>query len=252
VSEKFSYQEYVSDREFLDDYNAYQQKYAQRMRESDRVILNLVGGLLPELPVTSEAPRLLDIGCSTGNLLLHLKATYRERLDLVGGDLAKSSLDVCRANPALAGIDFQEMDIFNLPKGAFELIVVNAVFYMFDDEQYARALASVCKALTPGGSMITYDFAHDFAQDIEIIEKTSSHPNGLRLCFRPKAAVQAAMLAAGFSQVEFMPFELPIDLPRPADDREIVTYTVKVESDRRMAFRGTLYQPWCHMVASNG
>src|SRR5581483_11816623 len=97
----------------------------------------------------------------TGNLLLHLRNMV-PGINLVGGDLAKSSIDECRANPKLADIMFEEMYLLDLPQNRFDIAIVNAVFYMLDDDQYARALASVAKCLTPGGKCLVYDFAHPF------------------------------------------------------------------------------------------
>jgi SAM-dependent methyltransferase len=248
MNSKFTYDEYVHDEKFLSDYNAYQSKYAEEPRESDKVILGIVRERLARIG-TGGAPTLMDIGCSTGNLLIHLRRQFAD-LALEGGDLADSSLDLCRRNPALAGVTFSRSDITALPADGYDLIVVNAVLYMFDEVQYAAALASLARALRKGGGVVVYDFAHEFGQDIEILEKTSSHPNGLRLCFRPMAKIRAAAATAGFESVEFRPFELPIDLPRSKDDSEIITYTRKDEHHHRMAFRGTLYQPWCHMIMS--
>ena len=140
------------------------------------------------------------------------------------------------------------MDIFNLPSTAFDIIIVNAVLYMFDEIEFSRAWVSLAAALRPDGRVIVYDFAHPFAQDIEIIEKTASHPSGLRLCFRPISKIEAVVRSAQLAAIDFKPFTLPIDLKRHSDD-EIITYTVKDETGHRMAFRGTLFQPWCHMVA---
>ena len=42
------------------------------------------------------------VGCSTGNFLLHLRRALPD-LELVGGELAESSLEICRHNPDLAG-----------------------------------------------------------------------------------------------------------------------------------------------------
>ncbi|MBX7207085.1 MAG: methyltransferase domain-containing protein [Verrucomicrobiaceae bacterium] len=248
MSTTFSYEEYVTDKPFLDAYNDYQRRYASTIRESDRVLLKMVSDWIGQNQGSTARPRLLDIGCSTGNFLLHLKRLAGDKLAMTGGDLAVSSLDSCRANPELAGIDFQVMDITELPAEAFDIVVVNAVLYMFTDEQYQAALRGLRRALRPGGAVMVFDFAHEFAQDIEIIEKTSSHPNGLRLSFRPMEKISRSTAEAGFSKAEFQPFVLPIDLPRPADNAEIITYTVKNEQGARMAFRGTLYQPWCHMI----
>jgi SAM-dependent methyltransferase len=242
----FSYREYVSDEKFLAEYNAYQQRYADTMRESDKVLVALTrkirDGAKRDLDV-------LDIGCSTGNLLLHIRNMV-PGVNLVGGDLAKSSIEECRANSKLVGIAFEEMDLLNLPQDRFDVVIVNAVFYMLDDEQYSQALASVAKCLRPGGECLIFDYAHPFVhQKLTIMETSVLHPNGLRLVFRPIPSVVKDARAAGFVSVDFHPFELPIDLPMPGYDQEVTTYTVSRKDDSRAMFRGALFQPWCHMIA---
>jgi SAM-dependent methyltransferase len=247
MSENFSYQSYVADEKFLAEYNEYQKRYAGRIRESDKVIIAIVRDLLAQAP--GKHLRVLDIGCSTGNLLMHLKRMVPDA-SYVGGDLARSSLEDCRRNPELSGIDFEEMDIFALAPRSVDIVIVNAVFYMFDEEQYASSLGSVHKALRDGGTAVIYDFAHPFEhQNLTIYETSVLHPQGLRLSFRPMGRIRSAMTQAGFSGVEFRPFELPIDLPMPGHDQDVVTYTLKGEKQNRMMFRGSLYQPWCHMIA---
>lgn len=247
MSDEFTYHHYVNDEKFLNEYNAYQTRYAQNIRESDKVIISMVRGLVEQ--ANGRRLKVLDIGCSTGNLLMHLNRLMHD-VDYVGGDLAKSSLDACRKNPELAGIAFEEMDIMNIPAGVFDVIIVNAVLYMFNDEQYERALAGLHQGITSGGKVIIYDFAHPFVhQNLTIYETSLLHPDGLRLCFRPMNRISDAATRCGFSHVEFQPFELPIDLPKPGYDEEVVTYTVNGEAGNRMMFRGTLYQPWCHMIA---
>src|SRR5882672_9444997 len=89
------YERYVRDEKFLAGYNEYQSKYANEMRESDRVILGLIAD-------HGRGSTLLDIGCSTGNLLRHIKRAF-PALALTGGDLAESSLTIARADRELAG-----------------------------------------------------------------------------------------------------------------------------------------------------
>ena len=247
MSSDFSYRDYVSDTTFLEGYNAYQARYAERIRESDKVII----GMVAEAVAQSEGRRLrvLDIGCSTGNLLLHLKRLVPDA-DYVGGDLAESSLAECRNNPDLGGIAFNALDISDLPPESYDIVVINAVLYMFDEAQYAKALRSIAGALRPGGQAVIYDFAHKFEhQNIVIFETSVMHPEGLRLCFRPMKYITRHMLDAGLATPAFFPFELPIELPKPGYDEEVVTYTVNSQDDGRMMFRGALYQPWCHMTA---
>jgi SAM-dependent methyltransferase len=247
MSETFSYREYVGDEKFLAEYNSYQRKYAQTIRESDRVLVAMVK---ERVALTDGGPLdLLDIGCSTGNLLLHIKRLV-PGVNLTGGDLALSSIDECRRNSKLEGIAFEVMDLLALPAAHYDIVIVNAVLYMLDDEQYRIALVSLANCLRAGGTCLIYDFAHPFVhQKLTIYETSVLHPNGLRLCFRPTVEVDRAAREAGFAAVEFHPFEIPIVLPPSPHDGEVVTYTVDRSDGGRSMFRGALYQPWCHMVA---
>lgn len=248
MSENFSYQDYVTDQKFLDEYNAYQAKYAKQMRESDKVFIGLVKEFIGKQK-TGQTTRLLDIGCSTGNLLLHLKRLMPE-LDLTGGDLANSSLQECRANPELKGIRFEEMDLLNLPQtGSYDIVAINAVLYMMEDAQFETALKNVAGILKPGGCMIVFDFFHPYPQDLHIIEVSKSHPDGLRLRFRPMSLANKILAAAGFTDPVYRPFTLPIDLPPSGGEGDLITYTVPAQDGRRLPFRGTIFQPWCHLTA---
>lgn len=83
-TKKFDYHHYVGDETFLRDYNAYQKKYAGQIRESDKVLIQLVREIAERSGSLEERFRLLDIGCSTGNLLLHLKHAFPS-MELTGG-----------------------------------------------------------------------------------------------------------------------------------------------------------------------
>ncbi len=245
----FSYKDYVNDVAFLDEYNAYQKKYSETIRESDRVIVEIVHEIVTRR--NAESPtKLLDIGCSTGNLLLHLNRLV-SGLQLYGGDLATSSLESCRANDALSDIRFGKMDILDIQSSnEFDIIIANAVAVYFSWEEYERALRSVYGALKPDGVYIAFEWMHPYRhQDLVIKETSIGHPDGIQICFRPIPTVDALVRKIGFPAVEFMPFVIPIDLPRPGFNEEIVSYTIKDEIGERMTFRGALFQPWCHMVA---
>ncbi len=240
--------EEYEDPEFLAAYNDYQKKYATTIRESDRVLLNLVDEWIRQRTPSDIIPSVLDIGCSTGNLLLHLKRVMGDRIRLAGGDMAESSIQLCRENKDLVDVDFDVMNITALAPASYDVIIANATLCLLDDEQYPAALHSIYRALKPGGIALGFDWIHEFEQDLEIIEKTASHPMGLRICFRPRTVVSRLASEAGFAKVEYKPFAMPFDLPRPADNAEIITYTRKDEAGARLSFRGTLYQPWCHSI----
>ena len=248
MSEDFTYNDYVNDKKFLSDYNDYQARYAEQMRESDKVLIELLQKHIGT-PKLEKAPKLLDIGCSTGNLLLHMKRML-PRVKMTGGDLALSSIEEARNNSELEGIDFQEMDIFNLPENEYDIVIANAVAVYFKWPDYQKALESVYKSLKPGGIYIVFEWMHPFEhQDLMIYETSISHPDGIRICFRPIKKVAQHLKKAGFDSSDFYPFEMPFDLEKPCDDEEVVTYTINSENNDRLSFRGALYQPWCHMVA---
>jgi SAM-dependent methyltransferase len=248
MDRNFSYGDYVEDDKFITGYNEYQNKYAEKMRESDRVLVGLAEGICKESK-QDEPLSLLDVGCSTGNLLLHLKQHLRD-IRLSGAELAESSLEQAKSNPDLAGVDFAKRDLLDLElHQEYDIIVVNAVFYMLNDEQLKKALKSVCLALKPGGSLLAFDFFHPFEQDLSVLEKSTTHPEGLMLHMRPQDSVKAILEDAGFSTAQFMPFSMPIDLEKPSQPDDMRTYTVKDEKGGRLSFRGVLFQPWCHLHA---
>lgn len=240
-----TYEEYVRDDEFLSYYNDYQAKYAEQIRESDKVILKLVAD------ITKGRGSVLDIGCSTGNLLLHLKRTLPE-LELTGGELVDSSLEIARANKELSGVQFKTMDMLDIP-GQWDVIIANAVAVYFEYDVYADALRSVCKALKPGGYYIAFEWLHPFNQSVKVEETCLSHPQGLTIYARPYRRVEDLAEKAGFESVEFHAFEIPIDLPLLDYDGDTITHTIaRADNGKRLTMRGVINQPWCHLVARKG
>ena len=235
----------------MTDYIAHQKRYVDKIRESDRVILDLIARAIAARPHPAGRPALLDIGCSTGNLLRHIRRTIPS-LALSGGDLSDLQLETCRQDPELQGITFLRADLRALPADReYDLIVCNAILYGFDQAGFAQCISSIAGALEPGGSLIVFDFFHPWKQEVAIIEKTGGFPGGHPLHFRSYRITEDVLHAAGFDQVRFQPFEIPIDLPLPPLDTDHVeSYTVPTASGGRLLFRGTICQPWCHLVAT--
>ena len=235
------YERYVKDEKFLAGYNEYQSKYANEMRESDRVILGLIAD-------HGRGASLLDIGCSTGNLLRHIKRAFPS-LALTGGDLAESSLTIARADTELTGVEFKRIDMLDI-EGKFDIITGHAVTYLLEWPEFERAIASIAKALSPGGVFISFEWMHPFEdQDLAITEVTPSHPDGLTIYSRPYMKVSRVLDKSGLTDVDFHPFSIPLDLPLPGYRGDPISYTIKDETGNRMCMRGALFQPWCHMTA---
>lgn len=248
------YRDYVSDSELASEYAAYQAKYADNPKECDKRTAQLVLEGLRTMQPLGRPPRILDIGCSTGNFVRLLRQLLPEA-ELVGGDLMVPVIEQCRRDPSLQGIGFEVMDIFDIPSARpFDVIVANAVSVYFEPDEYRRSLDSIGRALRPGGYFFAYEWVCPGSEQRRITEQSAWHPNGLTFWFRSDTFVCGALSDAGFSDCATELFDMPIDLPKPAPgsraEATLETYTIKQQgSDRRMMFRGTLYQPWAHIRA---
>jgi SAM-dependent methyltransferase len=258
MSQQFrDYKEYVTDPKWAKTYSNYQSRYVVEPRESDKKSAQLVLSALSHVSL-DRPPRILDIGCSTGNFLRHLK-TLLPNADLTGGDLMAAAVEECCQNPQLTGIGFEAMDVFFIPTDRpWDVIVANAVNVYFDYPDYERAIRSIATALTPGGTFIAYEWVLEGEREQRIVEQSDGHPNGLKFWFRSEYRVGTACREAGFKQIIVEPFDIPIDLPArtptPEEpDAHLYTRTVLDPlTGRRRMFRGTLEQPWAHIIAVRG
>src|SRR5262245_57294913 len=100
------------DDAFVRTYNEYQSRYSVTVRESDKILIETVRRIVAARGLEG-IPSLLDVGCSTGNLLRHLRR-LASSLKLTGVDLAPSSIAEARQDPALHGVDLQVRDATKL------------------------------------------------------------------------------------------------------------------------------------------
>jgi len=254
MTEFRDYKRYTSDPKWAAQYSDYQKRYAVEPRESDKEIARLIGRCLRSTVFPKAEPfSVLDIGCSTGNLLRFLRRIY-PKLSYAGGDLMKPHIDECKADEELAGMRFEVMDIFDLPSDKpFDVIIANAVCQMFEQDEYERAVASMARALGPDGWLIAYELIFPGDKEQRVIEKSLGHPEGLKFWLRSERKTRQALERAGFDDIAITPFEIPIDLPKPISsgtDDDLRTYTVRDPvTHRNLMFRGELYQPWAHICA---
>lgn len=247
-----SFQSSVFDAFHLERYSQYQKRYVTKIRESDRRLIQLIREHVEPAHRRGKKVRLLDLGCSTGNLLRHLKRAL-PGLELYGGDIVPSIIEECKRDPALEGIQCDEMDALNLRcDQPFDLIVANAALMFFNEDEFRLAISNIARAIKQEGWCIAFDWFHPFEQELMIVETSKLHPQGLRFYHRSYATVRAALKEVGFSPPTFQPFHIPIDLPRPAIAADITTYTVKTTDGKRLSFRGTLFQPWCYLITQKG
>ncbi len=231
-------------------YVDYQARYAVEPRESDKALIRLLGDALGGV----SAPRILDVGCSTGNLLKHLQAVFPDAL-LQGGDAAADAVEACSLDPELANVDVRLMDVTEIPTDDLDAVIVNAVLFSLDGDAFGRALSSISSSLRSGGVFANFEFYHPFPQELKIIERSESYPDGATLHWRSMSAVEQLLLRHGFSDVAFHPFEIPIDLDgaiygdNATGYESLNSFTRRLEGGMRLIFRGALAQPWCHVIA---
>lgn len=247
-----AYQHFVEDEQFHPRYISYQQKYVEEPRESDKAMMSMIEDY--SRSVGRQDLKLLDVGCSTGNLLLHLR-NRMPQLQLAGGDLEPVVVADCQANPNLEGINFEILNMLDLKReNEFDIIVANVVMFIFEDENYSQALQSTLKALKPGGILLMYDFANPFNQDVVLRESSNSHPDGITLHFRSHQLLNRLFEGAGFETPDIMPFRIPITLDKPKQAQggsydDLISYTLDTVDGERLLLRGIINQPWAHIRA---
>jgi SAM-dependent methyltransferase len=228
-------------------YFDYQKCYATTMRESDKALLALMAEALAK--AEKHGARLLDVGCSNGNLLRHLRR-IAPKIEYWGGDIQPEVIKRCRIDPDLLGIRFELMNVRDLSAWpTFDIIVTNAVLFRFSDFEFESICSEISRALAPTGYFFSWDFYHPFEQELTVVDRSTWHPEGLLLHMRSMKNTQQILRRCGLVAVEFAPFEIPIDLPMPEDASDIRTYTRSTADGARLQFRGVIYQPWCHLIA---
>jgi SAM-dependent methyltransferase len=242
--------DYLTD--FTDQYNAFQRRFATTIPERDRALLAHLHRALPAWG-QGIGKTVLDIGCSTGNLLRLIRQQWPSA-DYWGGDIAPAAVETCRHDPTLDRITFEVIDLTTMTfRDRFDLAIANAVAVYFPDKIYQTAMKNIGAAMRQGGTYVAFEWIHPFNQELTITEVSASHPLGLEIHFRSYGFVEQALKAAGFRSVEFCPFEIPIDLPKPPADiapfEQLTTYTEQLANGSRIQFRGVLAQPWCHLIA---
>ncbi|MAE96239.1 MAG: hypothetical protein CL910_16425 [Deltaproteobacteria bacterium] len=129
---------------------------AIRVAEGSRVTEKVAFRALHRIPGVSAARRILDIGCGAGSYLAELLGRTRDALgtgvevDPAVAERARQRLrvtEVSRRAQIVEG-DFLEVD---LPRDAFDLVLLNNNLHYFDAEDRPRLLARAYESLAASG-----------------------------------------------------------------------------------------------------
>ena len=251
MTDKWVYQDYIlKDQDFIERHKTHYQRYVKNIRESDQHLIRIVGELLEQKSAEADQLQLLDVGCNTGNLLLHLRAAYPE-MHLSGVDISDDMIELCKSNEALGGMDFEVLNIIkSKPKNMFDCVVLNAVIFSWDSTDLSEALENIYLSLKDGGWLVFFDLFTPFKHNLTVMEQSELYPNGVALHIRSYDSSEQLFKEKSFSDVSFFPFSLSVDLTKAPDDFDVVrSHTVRTKDGLGLSFRGGLFQPWCHVVA---
>jgi SAM-dependent methyltransferase len=113
-----------------------------------------LGALLPELERHGlELGKMLDVGCGTGRAFAPM---LRRGWEVTGCDISPAMLEVARGEHGdrveLAAVDMRELPVF----GEFDLVLCmnDAINYLLEEGDLARALAGMGSNLKPGGLLL--------------------------------------------------------------------------------------------------
>ena len=223
----------------MSDYLAYQDKYRDVPRASDVELIKLISKHTP------KAGRVLDVGCSTGNLLRHLQAA-RPDLAFLGFDLDIKAVEATWD----AGFKATIQDVTD-PKWAVapthDTVILNAVLYCLTDRQAAAALRNIHAILQPGGHLFIWDLLHQWNQRLTIREESTRYGD-VTYHIRPYTLLWRLAQEAGFKAVKFLPCKVP-RLDRPDDLDNLTSWTFPQGWNKgAVPFRGGVAQPWCHAI----
>lgn len=222
-------------------------RFERDIRESDKVMLARIERFAATRGEGTAPLRILDVGCGTGNLLAHLGRTALP-LVLEGIDYHKEAIAYAQDRSDLAGARLRVGDMRDpFGEARYDVVVINNVLHQSGNDEFGIVVANAAAALVPGGLLVMFDLFNETDQFLDIVERRPDGNVSAFFCIRPSRWVEAALAGLGLHEVAVEPFEPP-DLPQPASERDLTTFT-RTTAAGRIAFRGGLYQPWVHLSA---
>ena len=142
----------------------------------------------------------LEIGCGTGNLALHVKRAHPD-LSVTGLDpdpdaLARAGRKATRAGLALQ-LDQGFAEQMGYADGTFDRVLSAFMFHHLAADSRQRALAEVRRVLRPGGSLHLLDFGGTRHRSDGFLARMAHHNERLHDNFDGR--IPALMLDAGFA-----------------------------------------------------
>jgi SAM-dependent methyltransferase len=183
-------------------------------------------------------PRILDVGCATGDFLHYISTLY-PNAQLTGLDIMPELIR--RAKKEVPNSAFFIADIFsgsNLPREKFDAIFLLGVHPIFDD--YKPWLNNLLKLTKTNGRIYVFGIFNPENTDVLVKVRYSNDGNkpwqaGWNVFSKKTIGSYLEKIKARY---KFYDFTISIDLPRHKDD-PLRSWTFKLQNGQRALINGT-------------
>ncbi len=135
-------------------WNLFRRILELNFREEKRVISRELMPLADEIKRSGRRPRLLDLGCGTGELApVFLKAGYT----YTGIDIAPERIAFARKTYRKAKFHVMDASALQYPDGYFDQILVTGVLHHLSDEEVRAIVREMQRVLQPGGRALVME-----------------------------------------------------------------------------------------------
>lgn len=214
---------------------------AEDRYEEPKEAFKILGAMLAEHDLPA-APRILDAGCATGELLYYLRGLFPSAA-FSGLDVSGELLEHCaKALPEAQLHRGSIADMQAAPAGAFDAVTMSGVLCCLDDPK--PALDAALTWLAAGGVLLVFDAFNAFPVDVVMRYRRADGPEGpdaapWELGWNVFSQCSIDRHVGGREDVaswDYVPFRLPFALPQSDDPMR--TWTIGTEDNPHQLVNG--------------
>ncbi len=229
--------------------------YRKSPRERDKVGLSILKNICEKVEDTAT---IVDIGAGWGSYAYLIDKNIKN-CKISAIEIDPNCVKSLNNDPELQNISAIYANIIETDLAqSWDIATTVAVTCMFAQNEFEELMHAITQLIKPGGYYVGWELFHDIDQELEIKEIHEGISD--LLCIRSNQYIENLFEKLGFINLEFIPFEMPFDMEpvsetiawshKATDIRlpHLKSHTVNTEQGR-YSFRGSMYQPWCHVIA---
>lgn len=194
----------------------------------------------------------VDMACGTGSETAWLAQKY-PHLNFLGIDLEMHFIEAADARyPATENLSFRQGDLFDGKNqeqdGGFHAVWLSQTLSWLPSWEPALLSLVQTSATRFAISTLAWDSPHESQVVHFLAEPDSGSTSRVNYNVYSIPAISDFMERRGFSKKLVLPFEIDIDLEKPAVSSNFGSYTVKSDDGRRMIFSSWQYLPWHFLI----